>query len=257
MSKPNIYSVEEIRDLSQGGYILSRILKHLLKMAADLKTGDEIESTAQKLIHEAGGTAAFQEAKDEQGKNYPAAICLSINDGVVHGIPFGQKIKSGDVVSIDIGLRYKNLVTDMAWTIYVNGSDLKIKKLLQVNEQALHSAIKLAQVGCQVNDISAAIGQIAAENNLTPVIELTGHGVGKELHEAPSIYNGVVFGQGETTLKEGMVLAIEPIFALNSYQKLQFKDNWGIILKGNVTSHFEFTVAVGSRAKILTPNPLS
>lgn len=257
MPKPNIYSVEEIQIMAQGGYILSRILKYLLKMAQDKKSGDEIEKKAQRLIQEAGGEAAFMEAKNEKNEFYPAAICLSVNDTVVHGIPYGIEIKSGDVVSIDIGLRYKGLITDMAWTVYVDGNDPKIKNLLKVNEEALKSSIKLAKLGCSINDISATIEKNARRHNLTPVIELTGHGVGKILHEDPPIYNIPLEGRGDYSLKEGMVLAIEPIFALNPYKKLQMHNDWGIILNDNITSHFEFTVAVGAQAKILTPDPLS
>jgi methionyl aminopeptidase len=255
--KPNIYSVEDIKKLSEGGYILSRILKYLLKMAQEQKTGDEIEKIAQKLIRESSGEPAFMEAKDEKGENYPAAICLSINEGVVHGIPYGQEIKVGDVVSIDIGLRYKGLVTDMAWTIYVEGKDLRIKQMLQQNEQALKLACKQAIANNQINNISREIEQMAKAGGFYPVAELSGHGVGKNLHEAPSIYNVPLENIKQKTLREGMVIAIEPIFALNSYQKLHFKDNWGIILPDNITSHFEFTVAVGAKPKILTPSPLA
>jgi len=255
MVKANIYSVEDIKVLQEGGYILSHILRYLLKMAQNKATGDEIEAVAQKLIRESGGEPAFMEAKNEKGKNYPAAICLSINDGVVHDIPFGQKINSGDVVSIDIGLRYKGLITDMAWTIYVDGKDRKIKKLLQINEEALILAIKKAVTNNQLNDISCEIAQNAKRANLYPVIELTGHGVGKSLHEEPPVYNVPFEGNKDKKLKDGMILAIEPIFALKSYKKLHFRDDWGIILPDNITSHFEFTVVVGAKPKILTPAP--
>jgi len=252
----NNYSLGQIKTMQQGGRFLSLILKQLLKMAREKKSGDELEQVAQRMIKEVHGTPAFMEAINEKKENYPAAICLSINNEVVHGLPFGKKIRSSDVVSIDIGMRFKGLITDMAWTIYIEGKDPQIKKMLSVNEQALRLAAKQAYSGNKINNISYPIQKTAYDNNFYPVVELAGHGVGNHLHEEPSVFNISQYSNKDKILKQGMVIAIEPIFVLKPYKRLNFKDNWSIIVKDNIASHFEFSVAVLQQSKILTPSPI-
>ncbi|MCD6195129.1 M24 family metallopeptidase [bacterium] len=252
MSKLN---PSESKILRQGGKILGRILKRLLYLAAQKKTGDEIEAEAEKLIKDAGGFPAFKEAKNAKGEFYPAAICLSLNEEVVHGLPFGKKIYAGDLVSIDIGLRYKGLVTDMAWTIYVEGKDKKVKRMLKFNQLALKRAIQKARLPYFVEDISLEIERTAQEAGVVPVADLTGHGVGHSLHEPPAVFN-IFPGKRKIVLEENKALAIEPIFALKEYKGLHTKGGWGIIApKGVLTSHFEATVIVGKKPEIITPLP--
>lgn len=246
----------EIKTLRQGGKILGKILKKLLRLAAQKKTGDEIEAEAEKLIKEAGGTPAFKEAKNKKGESYPATVCLSLNEEVVHGLPFGKKIRAGDLVSLDIGLRYKGLVTDTAWTIYVEGKDERIKRMLKVNQLALEKAIQKAHLPYFVEDISLEIERTAREGGVVPVSALTGHGVGRFLHEPPSIFN-IYPGERKIPLRKNMALAIEPIFALREYKGLRTREGWTIIApKGVLTSHFEATVIVQEkRSEIITPLP--
>lgn len=245
----------EIKIARENGKIISLILKKLLHLVHKKKTGDLIDEEAGKLIKEAGGTPAFKEVKNDKGKFYPANICLSINEEVVHSLPFGKKIKSSDLVSLDLGFKRKGIIVDMAWTVYVDGKNKRIFNLLKANEEALFRACKKAKMGNYTLDISKEIEETAKKYKVYPVKELTGHGVGKTLHEEPTIFN---FAHEEESkpLQKNMFLAIEPIFATDKY-RLHFLDNWNIILeKGIVASHFEFSVLVSEkRGEIITPSP--
>jgi len=251
-----ILNSQEIKTLRKNGKVLSLILGKLLKMVYQKKTGDEIEFEANKLIKSAGGYPAFKEVKNEKNEFYPASICLSLNEEVVHALPFDKVIRSGDVVSIDLGLRLDNLITDMAWTVYLDGKDKKILRMLEANKEALYKSSKISKVFNYTSDLSKIIEAIARKYGFFPVKELTGHGVGKTLHEKPTIFNYVVDDKKERLIL-GMALAIEPIFALKEYKQLRFSNNWAIIApEGNVTSHFESTVLVTKKeGEILTPSP--
>ncbi len=256
MYKGSILTPKEIETLKEGGKILSRILRSLLRMALQRKTGDEIEEEATRLIKEAKGQPAFREAVNEEGQHYPATICLSLNEEVVHCLPYGKKIRSNDVISIDIGMRYQGLVVDMAWTVY-GGKDRQIKKLLRANKEALFKALKSASAKKFAEDISLQIQKTAQKYGFYPVKELSGHGIGHRLHGEPSVYN---YFPGEKTqpLLKNLALAIEPIFALKKYARLQYLKPWGIIIPGNLTSHFEFSLVVREKgAEVVTPPPLS
>ncbi len=253
MSEP---SPLELKNLKEGGKILGKILKRLLRLVVKKKTGDEINAEAERLIKEAGGYPAFKEVRNEKGENYPAALCLSLNEEVVHGLPFSKKIRPGDIVSLDLGLRYKGWVTDMAWTVYVEGKDPKIRKMLRANQLALRRAIQKAHPPFFVEDLSRVIEQTAKRYKVVPVKELSGHGVGKSLHEEPSVLN-IFTGRREIPLKQGMILAIEPIFASQPYSDLHSEDGWTIIApEGVLTSHFEATIIVkAKKAEVITPLP--
>jgi len=246
----------QIKIARLNGKIISLILKKLLRLVYKKKEGDLIDREAGKLIKEAKGTAAFKEVKNEKGELYPANICLSINEEIVHCLPFGKKIRPSDVVSLDLGFKRDNIVVDMAWTVYVEGKNKEIFNLLKANKEALYKACKKAKKGNSTLDISREIEETAKKYKVYPVKELTGHGLGYTLHEQPTIFN-VVYKERSAPLEKNMLLAIEPIFANQNYKRLQFTDNWNIILeKGTIASHFEFSVLVSEeKGEILTPSP--
>ncbi len=177
-------------------------------------------------------------------RGFPNATCISINDGVVHGIPNNRLLSEGDIVTIDIGVKYKGYIGDSAWTYPVGNISDQKKFLLQHTEKALWRGLSVIKAGIHLSTISHAIGQYATQHNLSIVKELGGHGVGTMLHEPPEIQNYGKPNQGPI-LKAGMVLAIEPILNLGQPSIKILQDGWTIVTKdGKDSAHFEHTIAV-------------
>ncbi|HFC76871.1 MAG TPA: type I methionyl aminopeptidase, partial [Candidatus Moranbacteria bacterium] len=207
---------------------------------------------------EGGDKPAFLNYKPEgSGFPYPASLCVSINDEVVHGISSGNNrvLKEGDIVGIDLGLIHKGLITDMALTIPVGSIDEKAKKLIENTRQALYEGIKVVKDGATTGDIGHAIFNFAKQSGFGVVDDLGGHGVGKSVHENPFIPNIGEKGKGEK-LKEGMVIALEPM--LNEGSKDVFLADDGYTFKtrdGGRSAHFEHTIVVTKTgSEILTKN---
>lgn len=175
---------------------------------------------------------------------FPATICASVNEMVVHGIPSDDIIlKEGDIISVDIGATYHGLVGDSAWTYPVGEIDDDKKKLLELTEKSLYAALAVVKNGVCLNDVGGAIEDIAVANNLGIVRQYGGHGVGRNMHEEPFIYN---YRAGDKTiLKTGMTVAIEPMLNLGGDDVVVAKDNWGVFTKDlRPSAHFEHTIAV-------------
>ena len=240
-----IKSKEELSALREGGKILAEILK---KVSAETKPdvkAEELNRLAESLILKSGGKSAFKGYSSKHDVSpFPSALCISINDQVVHGIPTSRKIKEGDLVKLDLGLHYKGFFTDTALTVGIGEISKEAKKLSQTTEEALHLGIREAKVGARIGDISSAIQKHLDKNHIGIVRNLAGHGVGLEVHEEPLIPNHGEAGMGPK-LKNGLVLAIEVMTTLGSGKIKLAKDGWTYVsADGTLGAHFEHTVVV-------------
>ena len=248
-----IKSVQEIELIAEGGVILHKILQQVAKQAQPGVSTESLNVLAEKLIVEAGGRPSFK-GYGEKKNTFPAGLCTSVNDVVVHGIPSQKAIlKDGDIVGLDIGMEYKNLYTDHAITVGVGQISAKARRLVETTKKCLDEAIRQAKPGNKIGDIGFAIQSTAEKNGFNVVRDLVGHGVGYDVHEDPAV---PCYGKKDVglTLKEGMVLAIEPMVCEYNYLLNVDKDGWTIrTADGGLSAHFEHTVAVTQKgARILT-----
>jgi methionyl aminopeptidase len=240
----------EIEKMRAGGKILAKILITLIDKVKPGVNTLTLEEEARGLIKKYHTQPAFLNYK-----GYPAVLCVSINEEIVHGIPSREKlIHSGDLVSLDLGILYQGMITDMAITVGVGKLAPQQQLLLETTRKALKEAVKKAKVGNKVIDISAAIQRTIEKAGFTPIRDCVGHGVGKLVHEDPLIPN-VVEGRFSENLVEGMTLALEPIATLGDYPTVIGANGWTVLSRDKkVTAHFEQTVVVGkSKGEILTP----
>ncbi len=244
----NIKTAHEITQLEIAGKIVGDTHKHLEKHIKPGISTKELDEIACNFIMKSGATPSF---KGYGG--FPASICTSINEEVVHGIPSNRKLKNGDIVSIDIGACYKGYHGDSAWTYPVGKISPEKEMLLKHTEKALYEGLKVIKSGVRVGDIGNEISTYIKNFNLGVVKELVGHGVGSKLHEEPDIPN---YGKPKTgpLLKEGMVIAVEPMINLGTAEVLLEDDEWTVVTADNSPSaHFEHTVLVTKDGiKILT-----
>ncbi len=247
----------EIAALREGGRKLAEILEKLKEAVQPGVTTKELDRLAESLIFSAGGKPAFKgyrlAGNPAAAGPYPAVVCISVNDEIVHGIPSDHVLQEGDIVSLDIGMVYKELITDMATTVGVGIIDRHKERLIEVTKKALQVGIAQVKTGGFVHDIGVAIQPyVEAEGFKLVSRELGGHGVGHVLHEEPLVPNWHEHGRG-VELKEGMVIAIEPMVASTSKIKLD-SDGWTYrTADGSPAAHFEHTVAVTKKgAEILT-----
>ena len=244
----NIRSREEIELIRESG----RLVAGALDLASEL-VGPGVETgTLDREIEEyIIGHGATPEFKGFHG--YPAAICASVNEEVVHGIPGSRALRNGDIIGIDVGVRKNGYVGDGARTFAIGGITEETERLLGVTRDALNKAVSIVREGVHLSDVSHAIQRVAEDAGFSVVRELTGHGVGTELHEPPEIPNYGAPGLGPV-LKAGMVLAIEPMFNAGTAGVETLADNWTVVTADRHRSaHFEHTLAVTTRgADVLT-----
>jgi len=235
----NIKSKREIDLLKEAGrltYLTHCEVKKHIKAGI---TTNELDRIAEEFILKNGGTPSF---KNYNG--FPKSICASINDEVVHGIPSNRKLKEGDIISIDIGVCYKGYHGDSAWTYPVGTISKDKQYLLEHTEKSLFEGLSMIKPGNRLGDVCARIATYASDHNLGIVRELVGHGVGAKLHEDPEIPNYGIAGTGPI-LKEGMVLAIEPMLNLGSDDVVMLDDDWTIVTEDGMDSaHFEHTIVI-------------
>ncbi len=238
---------EQIEILREGGKRLATILYKVKEKVAPGVSTKDLDLYAENLIREGGDIPAFLNYRPAGVKKaYPASLCTSVNDEVVHGIPSTDKIlQEGDIISIDLGLKHKGLFTDMALTVPVGKISKEDAKLLENTEKAMHAGIAAAQVGFTVGDIGFAIESFVKTQGKYGIVEvLAGHGVGVEIHEDPYIPN---FGKAGTgvTLKKGMVIAIEPMLNIGTKNVTLDDDHYTFRTKdGKHSAHFECTIAI-------------
>lgn len=241
-----IYNEKEIEILRRGGRILAKIMDELKK---EVKSGVKtkyLNKVAEDLVFSYGAEPSFL------GFNsYPAALCTSINEEIVHVLPSDRILKNGDILSLDLGVRYQGYCTDMATTIPIGKIDKKIKKLIAVTKKSLELGIKQAKAGNHLGDIGYAIQNHAEKNNFNVVRELVGHGIGNKVHEEPKIPNYGKKGTGPK-LVEGMVLAIEPMITIGDWHIEKCEDGFGYRTKDkSLSCHFEHTVAITKKGPII------
>jgi methionyl aminopeptidase len=235
--------------MRRSGRIAARVRDAVLQACAPGVVLRDLERLAEDMIRREGAESAF---KGYQG--YPAAICLSLNDEVVHGIPDDRRIQPGDIVSLDVGVRYGGWVGDCAWTILVGVTDAAIRRLAAVGEEALRAGISAARAGRYVTDISRAIQEVVEQNGFSVVRRFVGHGIGRRMHEEPQVPNFVALDAPRIRLQEGMALAIEPMVNLGTSEVTVGEDGWTVrTADGAPSVHFEHTIVVGTDgAEILT-----
>lgn len=248
-----IKSQQEIEKIALAGAILRKTLDILQRETKEDVTLTALDRLARKIIEENGGEPAFLNYRPEGAlKPYPATICASLNDIVVHGIPKAYRLKSGDVISIDCGVRYQGYYADAAFTVGVATISPVAQKLIAVTYGALERGIKAARAGNTIGDIGQAIGSYVRKNRFHVVRGLTGHGVGTALHEDPSVYNEGERGKG-MKLVPGMTLALEPMIAIGTSRVEQLDDDSYATADGSLAAHFEHTIVITQRGpKILT-----
>ena len=234
-----IKSEREIELLKIAGNIVYQTHQYLKPLIKEGITTKELDKLAEDFIRSKDATPSF---KGYEG--FPSTLCTSINSEVVHGFPSDRKLKNGDIISIDIGACYKGYHGDSAWTYTVGEVDEKTKQLLEDTEKSLFIGLEQVKPGNRIGDIGYAIEQYARKHNLGVVRELCGHGVGTSVHEDPEVPNYGIPNTGPR-LKEGMVIAVEPMLTLGSPKVFLHDNDWTVDTQdGSLSAHFEHTVVV-------------
>jgi methionyl aminopeptidase len=241
-------SAQEIEYMRQAGQIVAETLKELSNKVRPGVTTGELDEFAEAFIRKAGATPAFL---NYQG--FPASICASVNNEVVHGIPGLRKLENGDIISIDVGAFYHGYCGDSACTFPVGEISSEAERLLTVTEKALEIGIEKAVSGNRIGDIGAAIQAFVEDNNFSVVRAFVGHGIGRNMHEPPQVPNFGKSGHGPR-LEPGMTIAIEPMVNAGTYDVDIMPNKWTVVTKdGRLSAHFEHTIVVTEgRPEILT-----
>jgi len=232
-------SEEDLKMMRIAGKILARIMQRIQEYIQIGITTQEIDNFAEELIKKENVIPAFKGYRQ-----FPACICTSINEEVVHGIPSERRLKEGDILSLDLGINYQGYFSDCAITIGIGKISSSAKKLIAVTQKALSEGIKQAKVDNQLGDISFAIQNYVESHGFSVVREFVGHGIGRSLHEEPQIPN---FGRPHQgiRLKSGMVFALEPMVNMGSWQTRITDNGWTAVTKDGLPSaHFEHTIAI-------------
>ena len=240
----------EIDLMRHAGMLVSKMHKYLKPFIKEGITTKELDRLAEEFILQNNGVPS---CKGYEG--FPATLCTSVNDMVVHGIPDNTKLKNGDIITIDVVIGYKGYQGDAAWTYAVGNISDEKKYLMEHTEKALYEGVKMVKPGNRIGDISHAVEVYARKHNLGIVKELCGHGIGTDMHEAPDIPNYGTKGTGPR-LKEGMVICIEPMLNYGGKDDIYLlDDDWGVkTLDGNPAAHFEHTILVTKDGyEVLTP----
>lgn len=218
-----------------------QLVKSKIKVGVTTK---ELDAIAEDFIRSKGGIPAFKGYSQGNGVKFPASLCISVNDEVVHGIPSDYRLKEGDLISIDVGVLKNNYYGDAAFSVGLGNISEERKKLINVTERSLYIGIEQARESNRLEDISFAIQQYVEANGFSVVRDLCGHGVGRYLHEDPAVPNFGRKGQGPK-LKRGMTLAIEPMVNAGTWQVKLASDKWTIkTADGKDSAHFEHTILI-------------
>jgi methionyl aminopeptidase len=234
---------DEIELMRQSGRIVAEVLKLMSVAVRPGVTTLELDRLAEEYIRSQGAVPAFK-GYGSRDNPFPATLCVSLDSVVVHGIPSVRTLKEGELISIDVGVKKSGFFGDGAWSFAVGEVSAEKQRLMRVTEESLMAGIAMAVVGKRVHDISAAVQQHVEANGFSVVRDLCGHGVGRKLHEDPSVPN---FGQAGTgaRIQEGMTLAIEPMVNAGAWRVVLEQDGWTVrTADGKPSAHYEHTVAV-------------
>jgi len=235
-----IKTSEEVAAIRQAGTIVAAILEILSRQVKAGMETKELDNIAARELKKRGAKASFKGYRE-----FPASLCVSINDEIVHGIPGKRKLHEGDIVSLDFGAIFMGFQADAAMTVGVGKINSTAKKLIETTKGALEAGIRAARPGATLGDISAAIQDYAeGKNGFRVVREYAGHGIGQELHEDPQIPNYGLSGSGPV-LKKGMTLALEPMVNAGDWRTRTGDDHWTVLTAdGSLSAHFEHTIAI-------------
>lgn len=234
--------------MREAGQIVAEVLELMRVSVKPGVTTAELDALAYDVIVKAKAIPSF---KGYRG--YPASICASVNEEIVHGIPGDRVLNEGDIISIDVGTIYRGFQGDAAITLGVGEITPEAQRLLQVTQQALEIGIERAQAGNHLGDISWAIQNYVENSGMSVVREYTGHGIGRKMHEDPQVFNFGEPGEG-LLLRSGMTIALEPMVNLGDWRTKVLEDGWTVVtMDGKLSAHFEHTIAVlDGEAQILT-----
>jgi methionyl aminopeptidase len=250
-NQPVLKSQREIQIMREAGRIVARVHVAMREAVRPGITTWELDQIAVEVMQKYNAVSSFLGYR-----GYPANICASVNEELVHGIPSKERVlREGDIISIDIGVRHRGFIGDSAWSYAVGEIDEKAKKLMQVTEASLYAGIEQMVVGKRIVDVSRAVQQVVEAAGLHVVREYTGHGVGRQMHEPPQVLNYVGNDPDSSlVLEPGLVVAIEPMVQIGTWQTRTLRDEWTVISKDHsLAAHFEHTVAVTNNGpEILT-----
>ena len=243
-----IKSPQEIAVMREAGSILAAVIEALAKEVRPEVTTGELDSLAARELKKRGAVASF---KGYRG--FPASICTSVNEEVVHGIPGARVLKAGDIISLDVGAMINGFHGDAAVTLGVGKINSDSQALIDATKGALEAGIAAAKNGARLGDVSAAIQSYAESRNFSVVREYVGHGIGRDLHEDPQVPNFGIAGEG-ILLKKGMTIALEPMLNAGVWRTRVTSNRWTVVTAdGKLSAHFEHTIAIGdSIPEILT-----
>jgi methionyl aminopeptidase len=241
-NQPVLKSQREIQIMREAGRVVARVHAAMREAVRPGISTWELDQIALETMQKYNAVSSFLGYR-----GYPANICASVNEELVHGIPNKEKIlHEGDIISIDIGVRYRGFIGDSAWTYGVGQISEKAANLLRVTEASLYAGIEQMVVGKRIMDVSRAVQQTVEAAGLHVVREYTGHGVGRQMHEAPQVLNYVGNDpDGNLVMEPGLVVALEPMVQIGTWQTRTLRDEWTVISKDHsLTAHFEHTVAI-------------
>lgn len=239
----SLKSAREIEIMRRANVIVAEILKELKKKAAPGVTTLELDALAEELTYKKKARPAFK-GYSMAGRVYPRALCTSINEEIVHGIPSDRALREGDIVGLDFGVIYEGFYGDSAVTVGVGKVSEEAQRLMQVTEESLYKGIEQLREGNRLGDLSSVIQKTVEGAGFSVVRVFVGHGIGEKLHEEPPVPN---YGDPDRgiRLREGMVLAIEPMVNVGGYEVVIKEDGWTAVTKdGSLAAHFEHSVAI-------------
>lgn len=253
----SIKTVKDITSMREGGKKLAQVMSELEKMVAPGVSTLELDALAEKLIKEAGGIPSFKGYGAASGKPFPGTICSSINNEIVHGIPRKDvKIKEGDIIKIDVGMKYEGFHTDMARTLPVGKVSIDKQKIIDTVRESFYQGISAMKPGKKLNKYSKAVQKYVEKEGYSVIRGLVGHGIGKKLHEYPQIPNYFDRNSCNFRLEPGMTFALEPMINVGTHEIKLSSDGWTFETEdGELSAHWENTILITSDGvEVLTEN---
>ncbi len=235
---------EEIEKLREANLLVGRTLAEIAKIIKPGVTTKQLDKLAEEYIRDNGAIPTFKGFPNPYGPEFPASICTSVNEQVVHGVPSDDPLKDGDIVSVDCGTLLNGYNGDSCYTFMVGEVSDEVKTLLRVTKESLYKGIENALAGKRIGDIGYAVQQHCESHGYGVVREFVGHGIGKEMHEDPAVPNYGRRGNG-AMMKNGLCIAIEPMITMGTQQVYMMPDKWTIVTRdGKPAAHFEHTIAI-------------